>query len=195
MNRKCSFLFPNLLFIDVKEQLASTLRHGKCRSGRLCASGMWYGLQHVRSACQLPAGSRTNTHAGARWAPGFIMHFYACVWMNIVLTLCVYFCSYGWGRFPGLNVGTLQADHEDRGPHGSLSGPDPKLPEGHPRGQHQLCGVRTHQDDVRSAVEMRLDEKGLNLRDLNLEVWTISFCECEGGGWRCWLHLVIYLVY
>lgn len=68
-------------------------------------------------------------------------------------SLCL--CSFSRRLLSGVNDGALQADHEDRGSHGPLSGSDPKLPEGHPSCQHQLRGVRAHQVHIRCAVQMK----------------------------------------
>ncbi len=101
---------------------------------------------------------------------------------------CFCSCSCGGRSVSGLNERTLQADHEDRGPRGSLSGPDPKLPEGRPGRQHQLRCVRAHQVDVRRAVEVRPWRTRTRRESWGFEPWgveTISFCECERGRGCC----------
>jgi len=48
----------------------------------------------------------------------------------------------------------VQTHHPDRGAQGPLPGPDPKLHEGHPVGQHQLRGVRVPQDPAGGPVHV-----------------------------------------
>lgn len=66
VQEKKKLIFCNIFLIDIEEHVASAQRYGWCESWRVCASGLRYRLQHVRSARQLSSSSRTNTHAGTR---------------------------------------------------------------------------------------------------------------------------------
>lgn len=166
----------NIVLIDVKEQLAWAVRYGQCRSWRVCTSGLWYSLQHVRSARQLSSCSHTDTHPSTRWALVFCVILFCCCHKRTSWSWPCFFFSRGWGCVANLHDGAVQTDHEDRGADGSLPGSDCKLPQGHSCCQHQLCHLWAHQVGVRSAVKMRnlrksKETRGANLWVLNLQVW------------------------
>lgn len=51
--------------------------------------------------------------------------------------------------------GPVQAHRVSRGCPGSLPGHRPQLPQGHPRGQHLLRGLRAHEESPRGRVLKR----------------------------------------
>lgn len=71
-------------------------------------------------------------------------------------------CSGDGGQSSGFHVGPFQADCADGGPDWPLQGPDTKFPQGHPRCQHQLRGVRAAEDAARCDVAVKLDAERPN---------------------------------